>query len=532
MKTYTIQRGDTLFKIAKQCYGDGELYGLLAAYNNISANALEVGQTLNIPTLEELKASSNPLSMWHNYPPGTIYWRVTAQGVDVRGKGIVKTPQFTKQTARIWQNYQTLLVAASKKYGVPVPVLIATISTESSGKPDGKRYEDQFYSRYIKDQERWKNNPYYKFPERISSSYGLVQIMYTTAYDVGFRGAPEDLLDPAKNIDAGAAFIASNSQKKEHGWDPPKIACAYNAGRVRKTTENDWGMHCYGNHLDRWVPSYNGTVEVIGSAYAAPPAAPVTPPAPKPTPKPEPPKPTAPSAAIPKKDRSTLHFIFPKDAGVTWKPMVIDLFRHTSEGLDDPISYTVSSPTSAPDGGYACDIPEVARGVYDFVFSDAGSGAILADLSEYDVDEPLETLDVRQSVKAASPAAAQFSTVRFTFATQTGQAWKPLIIDMFTHKADSLSAPVSYLIKTPARSPEGETIYDLPNLAKGIYDFIFSDAGSGSVVQSITDYVVDEAIERIDLGSSRSLWFMAPPTAPTGIRAIIKDIAQKLVSKL
>lgn len=49
---YTVQPGDTLFKIAQAQYGDGDLFFLVQAYNDIAdPRDLEVGQTLRMPVL-------------------------------------------------------------------------------------------------------------------------------------------------------------------------------------------------------------------------------------------------------------------------------------------------------------------------------------------------------------------------------------------------------------------------------------------------------------------------------------------------
>ncbi len=50
MKTYTVQAGDTLFGIAEREYGDGTLYSVIAAQNQLAdPNVIAVGQQLLVP---------------------------------------------------------------------------------------------------------------------------------------------------------------------------------------------------------------------------------------------------------------------------------------------------------------------------------------------------------------------------------------------------------------------------------------------------------------------------------------------------
>jgi len=510
MKTYTVQTGDSFFLIAQKFYGNGHTYTLLAAYNNIlDPNALEVGQVLNIPSIEQLQQSAQQaLRIWHNYGSGSIYWRVTERGVEIQGKGILKKTTSTQQAKRIWNTYQQPILAASQKHGVSVPTIIATIATESSGNPKAYRYEPAFYERYLKDKSPWTESPYYSESERISASYGLMQIMYTTAYNAGFRGQPEDLYDPATAIDISTAYIASAFQRKQHQWDPPKIACAYNAGSVRPTRKNAWGMFYHPGHLDRWIPAYNGAIDVIGPEHVA--ESPLATPEPVVVSQPQPSPVTVPDGpqAAP---HATLHLIFPKPATGSWSPVIVDLFRHTDQGMANPVSVTITSPTVTANKEYTHNIQNLSPGKYDLVFADMVSSSILYDVADYEMSAPQSTLDLRQNLHTdSSPPLPDHVTVIFKFSSPSGRAWRPMIVDVCQHtKSGHIEEPVSHTVKIPSHAPDGGYLYKISHLEPGVYDFVFTDAATSSVLQDIADYVVDDNPEIIDLRNTRSLY---PPS--------------------
>ena len=57
-KTYTVVKGDTIWKIAEKEYGDGKFYYLIADNNsNIDVHSLKVGQQIKIPPLPQSKAA-------------------------------------------------------------------------------------------------------------------------------------------------------------------------------------------------------------------------------------------------------------------------------------------------------------------------------------------------------------------------------------------------------------------------------------------------------------------------------------------
>lgn len=113
---------------------------------------------------------------------------------------------------------------ASRNFGVDPFLIEAVIQQESSGNADAFRHEPGFYLRYL------KGNPEYQgqHPRRISSSYGLMQIMYPTARELGFTGEPEDLFDIQLNINLGTKLLKKLLDK--YKGDVEKALAAYNGG--------------------------------------------------------------------------------------------------------------------------------------------------------------------------------------------------------------------------------------------------------------------------------------------------------------
>ena len=403
-----------------------------------------------------------------------------------------------------------MITAASEKYGVPVPAIIATISTESSSNPKAYRYEPLFYKRYIKDQAEWKNSPYYQYPRRIAASYGLVQIMYTTAHKTGFRGKPEDLYDPAANINAGAAYIASKYQIKQHSWDPPKIACAYNAGSVRATKANDWGMHHHPGHLERWIPAYNGAVEVTGGVGAIPetpePTAtkPTTPPVSKPTP------PVTPTSA-------TVRLLFSSAQGQAWKPMIVDMFKHEGTEVGDPVSFKITAVKPAQNG-YSFDIPTVANGVYDLVFTDAASGSVVTDFADVTVGANPTVIDVNgagaSGRKIVSPDAPR-ATVRLRFPKT--ETWKPIIIDLIAAQSEYDIEPLTVTSAAAPPEQQGAYLLDIPNVLFGSYDVDVTDADTLLLLREVAEVNVNQPVVTLDFGAGGSV---APHASPASSKSL------------
>lgn len=100
----------------------------------------------------------------------------------------------------------------------------AVVIAESNGCTDAFRYEAGFFRLYL------ANNPDYKGenPRRVSSSYGLMQVMYPTARQYGFGEVPELLFIPDVGLHYGCRHLAA--MLAHFTGDIASALAAYNGG--------------------------------------------------------------------------------------------------------------------------------------------------------------------------------------------------------------------------------------------------------------------------------------------------------------
>jgi soluble lytic murein transglycosylase-like protein len=119
--------------------------------------------------------------------------------------------------------YRDAIAIAANKYELDPQLVEAVVLQESAGKADAFRQEPAFWSRYCARDPRFADEE----PRRIASSYGLMQVMYTTALDHGYAGAPEGLFDIPTNLDIGCRILA---KLKRRFTTPDLYLAAYNGG--------------------------------------------------------------------------------------------------------------------------------------------------------------------------------------------------------------------------------------------------------------------------------------------------------------
>jgi soluble lytic murein transglycosylase-like protein len=121
--------------------------------------------------------------------------------------------------------FRPLIEKTAREHGLPADLVEAVVRTESSGNPRAYRAEAQFWVRYL------KGKPFYEKygPARAAASYGLMQLMFSTARELGFRGEPEDLYDPETNLRWGCTLLADLIGWAD-GMEDHALG-AYNAGK-------------------------------------------------------------------------------------------------------------------------------------------------------------------------------------------------------------------------------------------------------------------------------------------------------------
>lgn len=102
-------------------------------------------------------------------------------------------------------SYRPQIVLSATKHNLDPDLVDALVQKESSGLFYAYRYEPGFFRDYLASNPTYRDrNPY-----EVSASFGLCQVMYTTALEHGFVGDPWDLFNPVKNLEIGCTILAS-----------------------------------------------------------------------------------------------------------------------------------------------------------------------------------------------------------------------------------------------------------------------------------------------------------------------------------
>jgi hypothetical protein len=110
-----------------------------------------------------------------------------------------------------------------------IKLLWALNRQEASGRSQiHSRYEPGFYRRYIRGNKKYKALETQYGARAIASSYGPWQIMYLTAYDMGYRGKPQALSEASVSLPYVLKYL--DFLRKKLGNNERAVISAYNAG--------------------------------------------------------------------------------------------------------------------------------------------------------------------------------------------------------------------------------------------------------------------------------------------------------------
>jgi len=121
-------------------------------------------------------------------------------------ENLTKKPALN-QGQQVWAKYGQLIREAAANYDLDPNLIFATIMIESGGNPHAIRYE----------------------PRLNDASYGLGQLLFSTARGLGFSGSPSELFDPAVNIDLIGKYHRRNLDHYGH-LTAEQLTTAYNTG--------------------------------------------------------------------------------------------------------------------------------------------------------------------------------------------------------------------------------------------------------------------------------------------------------------
>ncbi len=122
--------------------------------------------------------------------------------------------------------YRAEIEAIASQFHLDPDVIEAIVMTESSGKTHAYRFEPGFWQQYMKDKPQYDGAN----PERVSSSYGLMQVMYPVACELGFsEAAPEYLFVPTIGLHWGCKKFRSLLDWAQQNVD--QALAAYNGGK-------------------------------------------------------------------------------------------------------------------------------------------------------------------------------------------------------------------------------------------------------------------------------------------------------------
>lgn len=198
------------------------------------------------------------------YPDGAS-WRLTRDGIEVDGEPCEPSAAEAAMAARVLRTFDEAIATAAARFPVPVELVVATICTESGGD-----------ARAIRREPGCDPVDPARTPRRVS--VGLMQTLLSTAREALGDGSItlDALTNPSLSIRAGMAYL--RRQAPVTRFDPPLVACAYNAGSLRYqgSPANRWRLVQYpigtGHHADRFCRFFAAAMRACATHPVAAPS--------------------------------------------------------------------------------------------------------------------------------------------------------------------------------------------------------------------------------------------------------------------
>lgn len=236
-------------------------------------------RTASVPSIVFAPAALPSMDQrdWHSFEAGPREWRYDERGLAIRENGTVAQQRWEDSLdtmGKIMAYMGSELLAASSKHGIPPALLLMTVATETHVYK-AHRFTGPKTFRWEAHVENDDINP----PTSGDYSAGPMQSLGTTArWIIRARGgqygldyapfalAPvypqkpdpiptnHPLYDFTANLDIGAAEIRIRLDRT--GFDPIRVAAAFNAGGLYNNVHSPWGLRAHGDHLDRAAKWY------------------------------------------------------------------------------------------------------------------------------------------------------------------------------------------------------------------------------------------------------------------------------------
>lgn len=146
---------------------------------------------------------------------------------------------------------EVLIAQKAKEWNVPFHMLKSLVLVESGGKKNAMRYEPSYPWLYrVNDMAKELVCTVDTMKVIQSTSWGLCQILGSTAYELGFRGWGADLCKPDVNLTYACMYLRKHIKRygKKNVYD---IIAAYNAGTARKIEKDKYVNQRYVNYFKR-----------------------------------------------------------------------------------------------------------------------------------------------------------------------------------------------------------------------------------------------------------------------------------------